>query len=147
MACPYFMPTHVLEGGAWMHPARLPLGGGWRGHCTAPGHEGVVPELEEMQEGCNLGYASRCPRLPETRDRDAVRFAMARESETHFFVAYVCEREHLPVEHGILEFHIHDSHWVQPHPDARIQKMAQCFVESRLRRSPAPDGMNESDAS
>jgi hypothetical protein len=147
LACPYFMPTHALEGGAWIHPSRLPLGGGWQGHCTAPGHEGAVPALEEMHEGCNLGYASRCPRLPENRDRDAVRFGISRESDTHLFVAYVCERQHLPVEHGFLEFRIHDSQCLQPHPDARIQKMAECFVESRLRRSRATHGGNGSDLS
>jgi hypothetical protein len=59
----------------------------------------------------------------------------------------VCERQHLPVEHGILEFRIQDSHCLQPHPDARIQKMAECFVESRLRRSRAIAGGNGSDLS
>ena len=70
MACPFFMPVEKLENGAWPHPARLPLGGGWSGRCTAPGHEGEIPTQSALEEFCNLGYAARCGRL-----RDASRIA------------------------------------------------------------------------
>ncbi len=58
MACPFFMPTSKLEDGGWLHPSRLPLGGGWIGHCSAPGYEGAEPTNQELRELCNLGYAT-----------------------------------------------------------------------------------------
>src|SRR4029077_1726709 len=57
LACPYFMPVAKLENGNWPHPTRLPLGCGWSGHCTAPGHEDAIPSQDVMQTFCNLGYA------------------------------------------------------------------------------------------
>jgi hypothetical protein len=147
MACPFFMPVEKLENGAWPHPARLPLGCGWSGHCTAPGHEGEVPERETLEQSCNLGYAGSCPRLPRERAWDAVRFAIAAQpggdagrnhgievkdpsrSRVLQFV-YVCERAHRPVERGRLSFEAGGAGWLQRHPDARVQKMAECFLES-----------------
>jgi hypothetical protein len=75
VACPFFMPVEKLENGAWLHPGRLPLGCGWSGQCTAPGHAGEVPSQEELREFCNLGYAEGCGRLPRERAWDSVRFA------------------------------------------------------------------------
>jgi hypothetical protein len=148
MACPFFMPIEKLENGAWPHPARLPLGCGWSGHCTAPGHEGEIPEAETMEQSCNLGYAGSCSRLPRERVWDAVRFAIASSDEAnrqqnHDFefengskpgrivhIVYVCERAHRPVEHGKLGFDAGGVGWLQRHPDPRVQKMAECFLES-----------------
>ena len=146
MACPYFMPTQKSDGSAWLHPSRLPLGSGWEGHCTAPGHEGAIPDSPNLREGCSLGYATTCPRLPPVRAWDAIRFAVAGENESKVSVAYVCERNHLPAEHGSLEYRVHDGVWAALHPDKRIQKMAECFVESWLRKShpSTPEVQNES---
>jgi hypothetical protein len=77
MACPYFMPVAKLENGNWPHPARLPLGVGWSGHCAAPGHEGETPAQDVLQDFCNLGYASGCGWAPAERLWDAVRFAVS----------------------------------------------------------------------
>src|SRR5215831_12779157 len=77
LSCPYFMPVEKLEGGNWPHPARLPLGCGWSGHCTAPGHEGEVPTEDVLASSCNLGYASGCGWSPPSREWDAVRFAVS----------------------------------------------------------------------
>src|SRR3954465_3694980 len=55
LACPFFMPVAKLENGSWPHPARLPLGCGWTGHCTAPGHEQAVPSQDVVESFCNLG--------------------------------------------------------------------------------------------
>ena len=129
------MPTQRLEEGAWLHPARLPLGAGWQGYCTAPGHEGELPAPEELHQGCNLGYAVSCPRLPKERGWDAVRFAVAGEHESGLGLAYVCERNHLPVEHGTLEYRFADQVWLNQHNDPRLQMMAQCFLASWQRRS------------
>ena len=150
MACPFFMPIKKLENGAWPHASRLPLGGGWSGYCSAPGYEGEVPERESLEQFCNLGYARGCHRLPPTRAWDAVRFAVAaaetgaefrsngqetsvaRSSIIH--LRYVCEREHRPVEHGRLRFDGGGTGWLDRHLDIRLQKMAECFLDSWLNK-------------
>jgi len=148
VACPFFMPTERLQGGGWQHASRLPLGGGWSGRCTAPGHEGEVPAQEALLEFCNLGYATHCARLPQTRAWDAVRFALTPPKEVGAPVGpqngngssanrvvqlrYSCERGHLPVEHGSLQFDLSTERWIQKHGDARVQKMAECFLESHM---------------
>jgi hypothetical protein len=143
------MPVVRLENGSWPHPARLPLGGGWCGHCTAPGHEGEVPQQDVLEAFCNLGYASSCAWSPTERVWDSVRFAVsapldsAVRSESHGTAAvparmlvlrYVCERNHLPVADGDLEFDLSRATWLRRHDDARIQKMAECFLDSYLKK-------------
>lgn len=49
-------------------------------------------------------------------------------------LTYVCERGHRPVEHGELEFDIAQTAWLKRHSDPRIQKMAECFLESYLKK-------------
>lgn len=141
MACPFFMPIEKLENGPWLHPARLPLGCGWSGHCTAPGHENESPSHDELRDLCNLGYADGCTRLPRERIWDSVRFG-ARTLGTgaengrckSIQVRYVCERGHLPVENGFLVFDAAETRWANPHTDRRIQRMAECFLASYLER-------------
>lgn len=141
------MPVERLENGSWPHPARLPLGCGWSGHCTAPGHEGQVPTSETLVNSCNLGYASNCQWSPPQRTWDAVRFAVAppgedkKKSDTDTDVAppvlrlvYVCEHEHRPVVSGELRFDLSGASWLTSHDDPRVQKMAECFLESYLKR-------------
>ena len=136
MACPFFMPVKILEGGAWTHPARLPLGCGWRGLCQAPGHEGAEPSDDELHQFCNLGYA-RCGRVPENRECDAVRLGVAFDRGSEIVLTYVLEKSHLPISHGSLNCDLLTGFWSAPHPDVRIQKMAECFLQSYLaRRSP-----------
>lgn len=148
MACPYFMPLAKLENGSWPHPARLPLGCGWSGRCTAPGHEGQIPTQDILEAFCNLGYASSCAWAPQQRVWDAIRFAVSAPdaarsghrsqlSDTKCSVIridFVCERAHRPVEHGQLKFDLSIATWLQRHDDARIQRMAECFLESYLKR-------------
>lgn len=148
MACPYFMPTERIENGNWPHPGRLPLGCGWSGHCTAPGHEGEAPPQDILEAFCNLGYASSCAWAPQQRSWDAVRFAVSARGSAEgekaldvergpariLRMTYVCERDHLPVEHGELRFDLAQAAWLNPHADVRIQKMAQCFLESYLQK-------------
>jgi len=146
MACPFFMPTTKLEDGGWLHPSRLPLGAGWNGQCSASGHEGDEPAVEELREFCNLGYALRCPRLPQQRSCDAVRFAVARDLGSQLCIGYVTESAHRPVSHGSLEFDVVEKRWTSLHDDAKLQKMAECYVESYLLRRirPAAAGLTES---
>lgn len=147
MACPFFMPVEKLEDGVWPHPGRLPLGCGWSGHCTAPGHEGEVPPREALEQFCNLGYAESCGRLPRERVWDAVRFAVCVERQAEregkgieivpnrmIQVEYVCELQHRPKDHGKLEFDGQAMEWVRRHSDIRVQKMAECFLETYLSK-------------
>lgn len=149
MACPYFMPVSRLENGKWPHPSRLPLGGGWCGHCTAPGHDGEVPTQDVLEAFCNLGYASSCTWSPLGRVWDAVRFAVSAPKGPAagpepgsassipariLLLHYVCERNHRPVDHGDLEFDLARATWIRRHEDPRIQKMAECFLESYLTK-------------
>lgn len=138
MACPFFMPTSKLDDGGWLHPSRLPLGGGWIGHCSAPGHEGAEPTNEELRELCNLGYAAVCPRLPKERAYDAVRFSIASDRGDRLLVWFVCESGHRPAGYGVLEFKLSLGQWISSHPDARIQKMAECYLQSYLLRRIQP---------
>jgi hypothetical protein len=47
---------------------------------------------------------------------------------------YSCERNHRPIEHGELTFDLSSSVWLSRHADERIQKMAECFLESYLKK-------------
>lgn len=134
------MPKARLEGGNWPHPARLPLGCGWSGQCTAPGHEGALPAREILEGLCNLGYASTCTWAPPERAWDAVRFSVITPEERNatsparlLRLLYICERDHRPVAHGDLLIDLGAATWIRQHEDARIQKMAECFLESYLR--------------
>ena len=49
-------------------------------------------------------------------------------------VRYVCEHEHQPAEHGVLEFDIAFDQWRTRHPDPRLQRMAECFVTTYFER-------------
>jgi hypothetical protein len=140
LACPFFMPTQPLDDAGWLHPARLPLGRGWSGHCCAPGHEGSEPSEAELRDGCNLGYAAKCPRLPRERACDAVRFSVARDCGSQLTLWFICEAAHRPAAHGQLEYDALLDRWTSPHPDVRIQKMADCYVQTYLlRRVPVAD--------
>ena len=149
LACPYFMPVEKLESGSWQHAARLPLGRGWNGHCTAPGHEGELPAQGILESLCNLGYARACSWSPQLREWDAVRFAVSaptapadRQPALSTSVTqsrilrliYICEREHRPVANGELEFSLSQAAWLRKHSDARIQRMAECFLDSYLKK-------------
>lgn len=141
------MPVSKRENGTWPHPARLPLGCGWSGHCTAPGHENEVPAQDILEAFCNLGYATGCSWAPVQRTSDSVRFSvsapltgagekpLAGAPARRLHLTYVCERDHRPVEHGELEFDPSRAAWLRPHDDPRIQRMAACFLESYLRKS------------
>lgn len=140
------MPEKKIEEGKWPHPSRLPLGCGWSGHCTAPGHEQQTPPQDILEAFCNLGYASSCLWAPAQRVWDAVRFAVAAPAGSKLQkpeavstartlrLNYVCERDHLPVEHGVLEYDVAQAAWLKMHSDARVQRMAECFLESYLKK-------------
>jgi hypothetical protein len=137
LACPYFVPREILNDGSWPHPSRLPLGVGWTGNCCASG-QSIAPADSHLREFCNLGYAAHCPHLPPTRDWDAVRFSVASAGRELVTFCYVCELGHAPVEYGNLAFDLKLETWVSLHSDSRVQRLAECYLETyRARQSNA----------
>lgn len=133
MACPYFLPGERRDDLLWPFPSRLPLGAGFGGQCSAPGHEGATPTDDELKNGCNLGYA-RCPRLPEQREADCVRYIVSLDSRERIVVTWSSERLHAPRRWGFAEFDCAAGQFTQPCPDPRIQKQAECYLDAYLKR-------------
>ncbi len=133
MACPYFVPREIVNDGSWPHPKRLPLGAGWKGECCAA-EQLRSPDDFQMREFCNLGYATRCPHLPPQCDWDAIRFAVARACDEQIVLSYSCELNHAPKEHGTMTFDRNRETWLNPHPDARVQRLAEAFLETYRSR-------------
>ncbi len=134
MACPFFLPTERLVSDLWPHRARLPLGDGYRGVCTAPGQDQAALSDDELKDLCNLGYAKGCPRLPRERHADAVRFIVTQDRDDQVGLYFTTERDHAPRDHGPLTFDRLQQRWLAPHPDARVQRMAECYLQSYLSR-------------
>ena len=133
MACPYFVPREILNDGSWPHPSRLPLGAGWSGSCCASG-QSIVPADSHLREFCNLGYAAACPHLPVEREWDAVRFSVASAGREQVTFCYVCELGHAPVEQGKLAFDLIRETWLNLHSDSRVQRLAECYLETYRAR-------------
>jgi len=141
VACPYFVPREIVHNLSWPHPARLPLGAGWTGTCSAAGEptstDRAIPvDDNSIRDFCNLGYATACPRLPSSRDWDAIRFSVANSTPEQITLLYVCERDHAPMAHGTMTYDLATSVWRDPHPDARVLRLATSYVHSyRVRQS------------
>jgi hypothetical protein len=133
LACPFFVPIERADDLAFPHPVRLPLGAAWRGSCSAPGCGHATPTPQEL-EGCNLGYAKSCSRLPKQRECDAVRFAVLNDSGGQVSVQFVFEAEYRPAGQGLLQYDSTLKQWTSPHSEARIHKLADCFLQGYLER-------------
>ena len=93
-----------------------------------------------------MGYAGTCSWAPAEQRSDAVRFAVSSPARNAgpnssddnrarlVHLIYVCEQANRPAGQGELQFDLSTASWVRRHEDARIQKMAECFLESYLRR-------------
>jgi len=138
LACPFFVPTEIAHDGSWPHPSRLPLGAGWNGDCRASGN--LLPVSDsETREFCNLGYATDCPRLPRSRDWDAVRFSVAHTSPGQVTICFVCELNHAPIEQGKLTYDLVRDAWLVLPSDSRVLTLANCYLQTyraRQRHSP-----------
>jgi hypothetical protein len=135
LACPYFVPENRCDAELWPHRARLPLGDGYDGHCSAPGHEDERPTQEQLKSACNLGNAC-CGRLPEDRALDSVRFYLKQDDGTVVTVSFCTERAHSPREHGVLQFDAASGKFVAASAPAVVTRLAQAFVKSHLERHP-----------
>lgn len=138
MSCPYFFPTTEFTDWSWHNRPRLPLGEPWRGECTAPGHEGERPSDEDIKTLCSFGYAKNCSRLPARRAADKVAFSLARDKEGIILIYYVLEVDHMPGEHGALHYDAAQDRWLKPHADRCVQRQAECYLQSYLRRKEVP---------
>lgn len=111
----------------------------------APGRAGVEAEEAELKEFCNIGYANSCAHLPTDRKADAVRFAVARDGSSTLSLDWVMEREHLPVEHGTLEYDASAQRWSVAHEDPCVQRMAECYIETYIARHPRQRAANRAE--
>ena len=129
MSCPYFFPVEMRGGSA-----TLPLGESWNGVCRAlPG--AWTPDDAALRRCCNLGYARPvCPRFPPGDGPDAVRFTISSHVDDTVRLYYVVERDHHPFAHGALACSVVSGEWNPAAPDATLQRQAQAYVESYLRR-------------
>jgi len=93
-----------------------------------------VPADSHLREFCNLGYAAACPHLPVEREWDAVRFSVASTGREQVTFCYVCELGHAPVEQGKLAFDLKLETWVNLHSDSRVQRLAECYLETYRAR-------------
>jgi hypothetical protein len=100
----------------------------------APGFERQAPSDDQVREACNLGYATTCPRRPQASPWDSIRFGVTRECNQRLELRYVCEKDHLPAAQGMLEYDAAVGRWVTVHSEVRIQRMAECYIESYLGR-------------
>ena len=133
MACPFFMPTERFEGRAWLHPSRLPLGAGWHGRCTAGHPDAPPPTDEHVQRYCNLGYATTCSDFPSGRSptRSVWRSHTHTEEQISWLRLRIEPSARRAWRPGVCTGRWS---WISPHPDPRIQKMAECYLESHLRK-------------
>lgn len=143
MACPYFHPTIRHDAELWPFRRRLPLGDGFRGHCTSPGHEGTEPDELTLGQCCNLGYA-HCPRLPQKREADAVHFSVASDRDGIVSLHWVLVKNHAAAAFGRLHFERAASRWREPHPNPTVQRMAQCYLEAYMNRRGELQAANDS---
>jgi hypothetical protein len=136
LACPFFVPTEIVNDGSWPHPSRLPLGAGWTGNCRASGQE-LTASVNHIREFCNLGYATACPHLPPTRDWDAIRFSVAQVRPEQITIHFVCELAHAPIKNGKLTYDLMREIWLNPDTDARVLTLANSYLQTYRSRQSA----------
>jgi hypothetical protein len=133
MACPYFYPLRRKDSGR----AMLPLGDGWEGECRAGAP--AAPDPAQASGPCSFGYArGRCARFPDAPGADAVRFSVGSHRDGLVRIRYALERDHLPFEHGTLDFSLAASAFLEPHPRETVARQARAYLESYFRRKNIP---------
>ena len=129
MACPYFDPGERLPG------SRGSLGDLYAGLCRADAGSDWQPDVQTVQDRCNLGYArGRCGHFPEGHGPDAVRFSVSKHEEAAIRVLYSVECDHRPYSNGLLEYSTQSGAFVGALPDASLERLGAAYVRSYLRR-------------
>jgi hypothetical protein len=135
VACPFFVPSRRLEVSGWIRPPRFPLGDAFGGTCHARPTEVLEPPEPHQRELCNCGYAQgRCDRFPGGDSPDAVRLSVTEDTPARLSLVYVIEKDHVPVEHGTLEYAVADARLDGPVISDILAQQAQAFLESYLSR-------------
>ena len=135
VACPFFFPHQRAFNIQWNFPSRLPLGAGFCGTCRA-GIAEFTPADAELREFCNLGYAGQCERVPADRRADCVRFAVAEDQGVRILLHFVYERDHAPVEWGVLEYDAAGERWTSKISDQTMQRQAECYLAVYFEKRP-----------
>ncbi len=106
---------------------RAPLGGTYRGDCDAA-------KVACEARLCNFGYArGLCPHFPQGSVADALRFSVDGASDGLVRLIWILEKEHAPVEHGVLEYSESTREFVDT-PGEVLALQARVFLENYLRR-------------
>ena len=109
----------------------LPLGDWWTGEC----HAITGAPHPACDTACNMGYArGECARFPEGEGPDAVRFTISSHESDAIRIYYVMERDHHPFAHGWLAYSTTASAFATPPETALLERQAQAYVTSYLRR-------------
>jgi hypothetical protein len=116
----------------------VPLGDAWSGNCHADPECPSRPEESALISHCNLGYASACPHFPGNGSPQATRFSVTRDQNGVIRLDFVLERDYLPVEHGPLVYSRESRTFVVSHASALVQRQAEAYLESYLRRKTVP---------
>ncbi len=95
-----------------------------------------MPPDSVLTEGCNRGYSrGACDRFPAGSTIDAVRFHVAGTTVDTFQIQYVLERDGWPAADGVLIYSRVEQRFPDAHNDPVLQRQAEAFLESYLRRS------------
>jgi hypothetical protein len=105
---------------------RAPLGAIFEGECERGG--------TAEARFCNFGYArGSCAEFPEGSAGDAVRFSVSGSAGGIVKIVWILEKDHAPVEHGILEYTKLTGAFVAE-PEGVLAVQARVFIENYLRR-------------
>ena len=56
-----------------------------------------------------------------------------RDRDGQISLCWVSELNYLPGEHGSIEYDSLLQRWIAMHPEARVQALAECFLQSYLK--------------
>ena len=105
-----------------------------------PSATGAIFEGECERRGtgaarfCNFGYArGSCAEFPAETAVDVVRFSVSGNADGIVKVVWIFEKDHAPVEHGLLEYSKSTGAFVAE-PAGVLGAQARIFVENYLRR-------------
>ena len=95
--------------------------------------EFIPPRTNLSRDAIWVTRKTAC-RLPADRHADAVRFALGEECNGILHVRFASELAHLPASHGELLYEKASATWLSRHDDARVQRMAECYVQVQLQK-------------
>jgi hypothetical protein len=95
----------------------------------------LEPDRAIVLECCNLGYArGKCARFPDSAAPDAVRFAISGDDNGIVRLRFVVERDHLPLQHGGLEYSVENGSFAGGGLGELLRRQAEAYLESYFRR-------------